>query len=1404
LPGDVIYQGYYYYDFEKSYGGGGGMFCWSSDAEIENCFVTGNSSSGSGGGVYFGGDTSVPRLNNCLVKGNSAVRGGGGMVSYWFATPTISNCTVVDNRSHDPDNARNGRGGGLACSYESQTTLIDSVIWGNTGTNGNQISIGSDYELFYLDRPATLTVSYCDIQGGRGPGAIHIEPGRILNWLEGNIDADPLFVGSYYLSQIAAGQEADSPCVDAGSDSAVALGLDKYTTRSDGISDVGVVDMGIHYAVREGKVQLTVRVIGGEHGTVRPRRGSFDRFTVVKLWATVDPGYQVRWAGTDDDSSNALINTVTMDSDKIVTVEFTASAGKTVTVPGNHPTIQEAVNNAKDGDTIVVDTGTYFGGYFGSALVVDKSVTITSRNPDDPCCVSATIIDGYIGTNTYPYTGITFTSNTNSNTVLNGITLQNCGGSWGDGDDGDRDEGHPDGYDGAPGQGAAIYLQNGASPIIKNCIIRDNVVEGGNGGNGVGAASDPDLNAGRGGWSGWAHGGAIYCAPDSSPKFINCTIENNIARGGNGGNGGDGDDDGGEANYGGNWSRSQAIAFDPFSSLVWYVPGDLWEFWTWDHASYYGEIYNEPNLVSYFGDYRWYSGYGGGAFCDIGSNVTFVNCEIRGNRTQGGMSGIGGVMRGTDRNIEPLLSFEMPTYGAGVYCAAESVVTFTDCTFEDNIASGLPEGVTDPNHRLDPYVGYGGGVCAENSAAVVFVDCNFVDNEAHSGGGIYTDSTDAIIMDCSVNSNTALRGGGFLGVNGLTNIVSSEITDNRAIYDVNDPNDPNEIGIPTNGAGVYCWLGGISIRDCNVSGNIADFSGGGVYLRDVNSSSLINSLILNNGAGRDGGGVSANWYTNLGISNCTFVGNAAGGDAGEPNNTGFGGGFYCSYGSNSVVTDSIFWNNYALLGGNAIAVGTGFKFDPRPTRLTISHSDIKDGRAGVWVDRGSTLNWGAGNIDDDPLFTIGPLGGYYLSQTDAGQLSNSPCVNAGSDYASHVGLIGYTTRADEAPDIGRVDMGYHHPTGEPCRLCDLARDGIINFRDFAKLADRWLDESCSKANAWCRGADITSDAHVDFRDMLFLADCWLVEDTTGPVPDPSEWEIEPYLTSGTSISMTAETAFDAWGWDVEYYFECIDTGDCHDSGWQRSRTYTDTGLTLGVEYGYRVKTRDEIGNESDWSQIRYAGVDSTPPAPAPGWLVAPYAVTSNSVAMEATTAYDDSGVEYYFECTSGRNGHDSGWQDEPNYTDVDLDPNTEYSYRVRARDQSPNQNETDWSAVARVITLVPPDITPPTPDPMEWDMTADANGFDGTPREVYGGGGSFDYWVEMRALVATDASGVVEYFFECIDAPGVWPDGFSSGWQVSNFYTVQVGRRGQGLRFRVRARDLYHNETDWSVIERAD
>jgi len=81
-----------------------------------------------------------------------------------------------------------------------------------------------------------------------------------------------------------------------------------------------------------------------------------------------------------------------------------------------------------------------------------------------------------------------------------------------------------------------------------------------------------------------------------------------------------------------------------------------------------------------------------------------------------------------------------------------------------------------------------------------------------------------------------------------------------------------------------------------------------------------------------------------------------------------------------------------------------------------------------------------------------------------------------------------------------------------------------------------------------------------------------------------------------------------------------------------------------------------------------------------------------SIRMTSATASDPSGVEYYFEETSGNaGGDDSGWQDSPFYRDTGLSPDTQYTYRSRARDKSPNLNETAWSDTESATTGNPMD-----------------------------------------------------------------------------------------------------------------
>jgi hypothetical protein len=95
-------------------------------------------------------------------------------------------------------------------------------------------------------------------------------------------------------------------------------------------------------------------------------------------------------------------------------------------------------------------------------------------------------------------------------------------------------------------------------------------------------------------------------------------------------------------------------------------------------------------------------------------------------------------------------------------------------------------------------------------------------------------------------------------------------------------------------------------------------------------------------------------------------------------------------------------------------------------------------------------------------------------------------------------------------------------------------------------------------------------------------------DSTAPTPNPMTWAVEPNATGISSITMTATTATDISG--VEYFFANV-TDPNHNSAWQDSATYTDTGLANNTTYTYRVISRDKsiAGNETGWS----AGASAT-------------------------------------------------------------------------------------------------------------------------------------------------------------------------------------------------------------------
>ena len=70
--------------------------------------------------------------------------------------------------------------------------------------------------------------------------------------------------------------------------------------------------------------------------------------------------------------------------------------------------------------------------------------------------------------------------------------------------------------------------------------------------------------------------------------------------------------------------------------------------------------------------------------------------------------------------------------------------------------------------------------------------------------------------------------------------------------------------------------------------------------------------------------------------------------------------------------------------------------------------------------------------------------------------------------------------------------------------------------------------------------------------------------------------------------MSATPATSNQSGTIEYYFECVEGGGTT-SGWISNSNYTAPaeapapGYWVATNSTYRVKTRDGLGNESDWS-----------------------------------------------------------------------------------------------------------------------------------------------------------------------------------------------------------------------------
>jgi len=357
---------------------------------------------------------------------------------------------------------------------------------------------------------------------------------------------------------------------------------------------------------------------------------------------------------------------------------------------------------------------------------------------------------------------------------------------------------------------------------------------------------------------------------------------------------------------------------------------------------------------------------------------------------------------------------------------AGSVVVFRNGEGSDSILAGFT--ITNGTGTLKPSFGryYGGGILCYQSSPLIMRN-RIVDNTVdYGGGGIVCLESRATIFENYISRNRSFSGGGIACFSSRTTISRNEITENRCSTGggILCANDISRIfrntirGNECSGGGGICCNGicHTLISSNHILDNSGDLAGGGIEVECSGSPAIINNIIAGNTSLESsysrGGGIAVLIGGSPIISQNTIYANQAS----------RGGGISCEKDSTADVSNTILWDNVAPTGPE-IMVADDWAWGP--ACVAIKYSDVKGGQSSIYVDPESTLHWGHGMIDADPLFVDASERDFHLTL-------KSPCVNTGFGYAYH---RDYDFEGDpqggKRDDMGADEFYYHlYHTGD--------------------------------------------------------------------------------------------------------------------------------------------------------------------------------------------------------------------------------------------------------------------------------------------------------------------------------------------------------------------------------------
>ncbi len=306
----------------------------------------------------------------------------------------------------------------------------------------------------------------------------------------------------------------------------------------------------------------------------------------------------------------------------VCTAGSSVTLARTISVPGQAPTISQAIARAESGDLILVSCGTYQE----SNIVLKSGIKIWSGTLQPDC---VTIDAGGKG-RVFICDGVDTTTSVVGFTLIGGLATAGNGAN-----------------------GGAIWCRN-ASPRFTNCIIERNFA---------------------------GTGGGLYCEQVSSPKLINCILRDNEATGDGGAvywvSSGQGSIDGctiqdNSAIHGGGIFCAQGQDLR--------IANTFFENNSAGNSG--GGIYikqADPVLTKTVFAGNW-GGLGGGAIVCENASPEFINCTVHGNAAEY----VGGGL--FCRDASPRLENSIVSFNQleAIHCIGTRTPTLTHCNLFGN------------------------------------------------------------------------------------------------------------------------------------------------------------------------------------------------------------------------------------------------------------------------------------------------------------------------------------------------------------------------------------------------------------------------------------------------------------------------------------------------------------------------------------------------------------------------------------------------------------------------------------------------------------------------------------------------------------------------------------------------